>query len=155
MANMCSNQLVIKGLRSELMKFDAAFKKCVDGTENYRLNNLYPTPKKLLEKNDYIEIGDWRESHWGTRSEIDDPSMSVVVNELESIRYSFETRWSPIVEWVIAVSGKIHDITFYLDYHEPGMQFAGSLVCYNGRVLVDLYYEGSDYDRWVSEEFDE
>jgi Ferredoxin-like domain in Api92-like protein len=108
------------------------------------LNEFYPMPPELLEEapigDDYeakrdaiavrnnLEFGypswyEWSIDNWGTKwdiSEVDEDYMEKSADG-KTVTISFDTAWSPPLEWYDNISG--FDINAY--YYEPGGGFCG------------------------------
>ena len=83
---------------------------------------------------------DWCIENWGTKWE----PLSVDVEEnyedmpTPSLSYSFDTAWSPPINWLGKVSAKYPEITFFIEYSEPGMDMYGESRYTCGELTYDL-----------------
>ena len=86
----------------------------------------------------------WSIAHWGTKWDVEE--ILAEDEDTDYIGISFETAWSPPIEWVIAVSKKFPSLYFVLTYSEPGMGFAGEYrACKKDGIYEDINFpEGSE-----------
>ncbi|MCF7734310.1 MAG: hypothetical protein K9N23_21685 [Akkermansiaceae bacterium] len=72
---------------------------------------------------------------WGTKWDLTETEGNLVAADLVgSGEAFFNTAWSPPVQALRALSLRCPGDTLRLDYHEPGMMFAGSASFHGGRV---------------------
>ena len=82
----------------------------------------------------------WCVENWGTKWE----PLSVDVEEnyedisAPSLSYSFDTAWSPPLNWLSTVSTKYPQIKFFIEYSEPGMDMYGESRYTNGELTYEL-----------------
>ena len=82
----------------------------------------------------------WCVENWGTKWE----PLSVDVEEnyedmlAPSLSYSFDTAWSPPLNWLSTVSTKYPQIKFFIEYSEPGMDMYGESRYTNGALTYEL-----------------
>lgn len=76
---------------------------------------------------------DWQIKHWGTKWDIE---AELVDDEAENgyLTYSFNSAWSPPVEWLEHVSREYPTIRFLLKYEEDGAGFMGRAKAIGGVV---------------------
>jgi hypothetical protein len=53
------------------------------------------------------------------------------------VRFRFDTAWSPAKAVVVAMAGQSPLLKLKLEYQEPGGEFAGTLICEHGVVVLD------------------
>ena len=145
MPNWCENTLWISGDASKVKEF---VEKAKGEDTDLSLNNFVPTPEELLtgpapnlkrddetdeehkarmqtlkDRYGYTDWFDWRIAHWGTKWDV-----QAEVNYEEgdcSAVFTFDSAWSPPIEWLEAVSRLYPELHFSLKYDEPGMTFMG------------------------------
>jgi hypothetical protein len=127
MANFCENNLRVSGDVKELKDFVKKVGKKFD------FNKVVPMPKKY-EKGE--KWWGWRISHWGCKWTPYTESINVELDNLSdgSIFASFDTPWSPPVEFIKTASKKYKNLSFLLRYEEPGMGFTGIALAKKGKV---------------------
>lgn len=97
---------------------------------------------------------EYDDSVWGTKWDLDDMEGNLVATDLtNSGEAFFNTAWSPPLPVIGALSRMFPGDAFRLDYHEPGMIFAGRAVFRAGNT-DDTYFEGeADVNRIGREVF--
>jgi hypothetical protein len=90
----------------------------------------------------------WSVQHWGTKWDAADVSVCDVAPG--RVALSFDTAWSPPEPWVATVSSQFPDLTFTLEFFEPGVDVEGWASFVNG----DLVDEGNELG-WAQELRDE
>lgn len=133
MPNWCSNILTItpkdnkKNTLMELKAFYYENKGSIDGErQDLTFSSGVPLPKKNGEL-DY----DKRNVMWGTKWE---PTDVYYEDKGDELHYSFETAWSPPIEWVENVSKYYPNLMFNLEYEEPGMGLYGGINVIDGKI---------------------
>lgn len=104
-----------------------------------------------VEKHGHRHWYSWCIDNWGTKWDLGNvsivrtalvPEMVQLANQEEdppgSVVIDFETAWSPPIEGFRQVSSMFPDLTFELDYAEPGMGFAGTATIRKGEVVDDV-----------------
>lgn len=128
---------------------------------DFTFEGLYPTPKELVEvvappmwrgdetdtegKEAYQKhlaelIGkyghdnwyDWRVENWSTKWDCAESYISV--DNTDTFIVSYDTAWSPNINWMKYVSELYPDLHFELQYMETGCSFCGVATCENGEV---------------------
>lgn len=138
MPNWCEHDLVIQGNPEDIAKFKDFAK-----SENSVLdqNKFIPYPKKFLPALKVFRPGEyeWRKKHWGTKWEIEAPSLyeGKTRNGKTTLQYFFLCAWSPCLPIILAMGKKFKSLQFKLHYYEPGMEFQGDYVIKNGKVITD------------------
>jgi len=115
MPNYCLNRLQITAAPEVFYHFIAAHKGVLS------FNRLVP-----LRENTYENAIE----RWGTKWDI--VEQNVAINPFDT---RFETAWTPPRQWLRNVAQQYPDITFKLDYYEPGVGFRGV-----------IHAHGLDYD---------
>lgn len=135
MANYCENNLSISGDGKELKEFN---KKTQTKKLVFTLEKLVPTPKEYLKKGDERWY-DWRKKEWGTKWDVYPDSVSKDFDD-DRIDISFDTAWSPPLEWLKKASKIFKNLFFRIHYKEEGMGYEGVAKVNNGK-LEDKYIE--------------
>lgn len=86
-----------------------------------------------LQKYGAVNWYDWASKNWGTKwadyeTELSDRSEG-------HVEITYETAWGPAEQGVLKLSEVFPDLTFRVDYDEPGMSFVGHHVAQNGEML--------------------
>jgi hypothetical protein len=90
----------------------------------------------------------WSIRYWGTKwdvygqinvSGLDLFENADPDNEIELV-YSFDTAWSPPINWLVKVAKDFPENKFELRYYEPGCGFAGSIIVKGDEILSDNEY---------------
>jgi hypothetical protein len=142
MPNWCTNSLSVTAENKEDL---TQFLEKVRGEDEsgnlqeFTFHSLVPRPKS--ESDNWY---DWNIGNWGTKWDANDAYVSI---EEEYAYFSFDTAWSPPIEWVRAVAPMFPELTFELTYHEGGMGFAGKL-CMQGEEVFDDFTVGSDSEEY-------
>ena len=113
------------------------------------LNSLYPVPeelassphsrrKTLIRKYGADNWCDWCTRNWGTKWDV----QAVLEAEGEGyLEYSFQSAWSPPLEWLEKVTWDYPELSFRLKYEEEGAGFMGVATAEEGNVSNrSIYY---------------
>ena len=88
----------------------------------------------------------WKElpqlNNWGTKWDLSDACINDD-NESDSISFGFSSAWAPPVTAFETWARGQDNVTFQLDYFEPGIGFVGTAT-YDGEYFDDNYIEASD-----------
>ena len=90
--------------------------------------------KELIRKYGFNNWYDWKVNNWGTKWDI---SAGLEEKENGHLVYSFDTAWSPPIEWLQKVSEQYDKLKFNLYYEEPSMCFRGEALAENGQIGDD------------------
>jgi len=142
MPNWSINNLQVSGDKVDI----ELFKKKAKGEDTeLSLNSLHPVPaelmgtvspssprkKMLIGKYGADDWYDWRIRNWGTAWDV----QAVMEDEDEKyLQYSFDSAWSPPVEWLEKVARDYPQLSFRLEYEEDGMDFMGVATAKEGKV---------------------
>lgn len=74
---------------------------------------------------------DWNTANWGTKWDASDPDVEI---NPKSIKITFQTAWSPPLEWLEKASKAHPELTFEMGYSEYGMNFYGEATAINGEL---------------------
>ncbi len=132
MPNWCSNTLTISGHKYDI---EAIVDKLKNGDKDKMFQTLIGTNPEISEQEYERNWYDQNISRFGTKWDISYVIDDMIIND-ESITYSFESAWSPPVEFCRHLS-KIYNVQCTLYYSEPGCGFAGQFTC-------DAEYEEDD-----------
>ena len=161
MPNWCYNHLTVTGDVKQLKEFvDKSTDKSLmheDSESVFTFMGTMPIPKDLnitsgssasqdekeqaiLNKGlyGYATWYDWCINEWGTKW--DACSSDIQTNDKDQFTVSFETAWSPPVDWLGTTCKNYPELVFEMEYEEPGMGYAGTSYCSNGE------YEESNWD---------
>ena len=75
----------------------------------------------------------WENANWGCKWGASSPDLQA--EEPRFLQYSFDTPWGPPEPFLQKISEDWPALSFELDYEEPGMDFAGTLVCEEGQIV--------------------
>ena len=166
MPNWCENRLQVTGPQKDQDRFledvDGGINEVAGGMYKgerifLTFEPLFPTPQELLdtkcpctdeglaakhiEKYGFPDWYAWRIKNWGTKW---DAVESKLIRVSPCLIYSFDTAWSPPIEWLRNISNHFPELIFTLDYEEVGMCFEGRCIIQNGHDLLDYYQDMSD-----------
>ena len=139
MPNWCFNTLTVSGAPEDLLAFRERARGISssaegDGVLALSLHALVPEPEFEDPKESYK----FRCTMWGTKWDLG----SVDFQESEAaLWYEFATAWSPPRNWLRLVAYEFSDLRFVLAYAEPGLRFAGEIVCEDGAVCTTYHTE--------------
>jgi len=153
MPNWCDNELTMEGTPEDVEK---VFEFMKTAECEFDFNQAIPYPQKYKEMDDERErLGykefhekygenasdgynaggyDWCIENWGTKWNACEPHRERDVMQ-------FETAWSPPSPIVIALAKKFQSVSFYLEYFEGGMGFAGGFSCLSLESQEDYDYD--------------
>ena len=160
MPNHVDNDFWVTGDLTSLLEFEEFAKEPMhDGESVLSANKFVPYPTAFKEADDAAAIErekgnwavkdgfnsggyDWCLENWGTKWGIYD---AVLVHKHAGVRkgslkYRFNSAWSPPIPVILAMSKKYPSLKFTLKYYEGGMGFKGDFVAADGAVFVDEYY---------------
>ena len=163
MPNWCWNHLEVTGDEIQLREF--VEKSLVSPEENeihdrteFSFNGTYPMPKTLritagthlsfIEKiKRYINIKlyghdnwyNWSIANWGTKWDACEGCINH--NDIDFFSVSFETAWSPPINWIDNIMQDFPDLCFQLEYEEPGMCFGGLLQAQYQTIWEDVNWD--------------
>lgn len=110
--------------------------------------------ENLLKETGHSGWYSWCCANWGTKWDVRGDDIEVVLNSQEgesSMHITFDTAWSPPVEWVEKVSADYPELLFELCYAEGGMGFWGVVEYKAGDVLSQGEHTGMG--TWVDDEY--
>jgi len=148
MPNWCQNQLTVTGATPELRAW------LEDGFSFQRMKPVHPA--KTRKNNPDVP---WRQtvaqcSAWGTKWDLDENEQREAASELlECGNAWFDTAWNPPMGALTALSGRFPEVTLILDYHEPGVCFAGHATFEAGGCDDQSTQEPAEVNRIACETF--
>ena len=126
--------------------------KAVGEDTELSLNNFHPMPrelectvspssprnKALIDKYGADNWCDWCTRNWGTKWDV----QAVLEAEGEGyLEYSFQSAWSPPLEWLEKVTWDYPGLSFRLKYEEEGAGLIGVATAEEGNVRNrSIYY---------------
>ena len=142
MPNWCNNTLRITGPEADIEAFKkkavghSPWHKPPEGEEPDALNfhSLLPVPDDVLAAGYEAAGYDWERDHWGCKW---GACHAELIDEWDGcVCYSFDTAWSPPIEFCQSVARQWPTLTFILEYEEGGMGFKG-LARFEGETHED------------------
>lgn len=139
MPNWCNNTLRISGDKEVISRIKDWYEKHQSGkTELGLFGTFYPLPeelkntqspsrepnKALIEKYGVDNWYDFQTTNWGTKWDANEVCMA---GETENgIRLSFDTAWSPPIQFYEKLSEDYPKLHIRASYYEPGMDYCGT-----------------------------
>lgn len=180
MPNWCYNKLTIEGPKDEIARFKNGLVKDEKGYICI-LDSYFPRPEELmitsgflsednpeyetwkaakdanLEKYGFADWYDWSIVNWGSKWQ--DTHTELEIDGEDSVTFSYDTAWSPIVEGLKKISKDFPTIRFENYMDEESGAFRGTMVIRDGELLFYKTFSPSDYDvpfvPWDSPEYEE
>jgi len=142
MPNWCNNHLTVKGENENVQRFKdkavghSPWDKPPEDEKPSALNfhSLVPVPDNVLQAGYEAKGYDWELQNWGCKwgaccaELVDDNGCELF--------YGFDTAWSPPVKFLELLGKLWPNLTFILEYEEPGMGYKG-LAKFEGEVQED------------------
>jgi hypothetical protein len=152
MPNWCYNVLEVSPLNNdhkslvELKGFKFENRGSIDNEHSdLTFSAQVPVPKNTPDQYD------WVINNWGTKWEANE----VHLGENDgNLTYSFETAWAPPIPWLEKVSSYYSNLTFVLNFEEPGVGMYGGVRAENGQIVEewDNDQPGNEEDEITPEE---
>jgi hypothetical protein len=139
MPNWCHNYLLIQGPTSSLKDL---MSKSIDPDYpqyEFSLNGLVTIPSNVESETK------WSSENWGTNRDLQDANIAYGYDD-QYVSMLFLSSWSPSITWVKKVSSFYPDLSFRLQYFEPGMAYAGCLEIQKNQMICDVSFKCSDED---------
>ena len=144
MPNWCWNHLEVSGDEKQLHEFvEKSLSKYDDGKNRFTLNGTHPMPEELnitkgtqtqdekkqailnKAKYGYTDWYEWKYAEWGTKW--DACEAHIDHNDIDYFAVTFDSAWAPPIQWIDNIMKDFPDLSFTLEYEEPGMGFGGRL----------------------------
>jgi len=97
-------------------------------------DGLLDLHERLAVSNNWYE---WNNRNWGTKWDISPDSSHFERNSDTTFTGWFDTAWSPPIPFVAAASARHPHLLFELDFVEESMDYAGTVVVRNGRIVSE------------------
>ena len=139
MPNWCWNHLEVTGDEIQLREFVEKSTINIEENDEFSFNGTYPMPEDLNitsgtqtqeekeqailneAKYGYTDWYHWRVAEWGTKW--DACESHIDHNDINYFAVTFESAWSPPIAWIDNIMQDFPDLSFTLEYEEPGMCF--------------------------------
>jgi len=150
MPNHCDQDLFVYGDEVTLREFQE-FSKERDSLLS--ANKYIPYPEKYKKQDEVAEIArlsgnydvrdgfnsggyEWCCQNWGTKWGIYSCALKEekFSGKRSSLKYNFESAWSPANKIILAMGQKFPTLRFKLKYYEMGAQFKGTFEVKNGMI---------------------
>ena len=131
MPNWCWNHLEVSGDEIQLQKF-------VEKSMNAHKETEFSF-EGTLPRGDRKDWYNWSLDNWGTKWDACEPYIDH--NDIDYFAVSFETAWSPPIDWINHIMQDFPDLSFTLEYEEPGMCFGGRLSAQYKVIWDDLHWD--------------
>ena len=145
MPNYCSNAIVVKSNGSKEAERELVeFFERIDSTKGKSQSGIFSE----FVSGKYMDSSEWRSDNWGTGWDIGHKAITFVTEN----HMTFETSWSPPIQWVLTVSKEYPRLIFEIAFSEMGMSFAGVIEAQDGEVLSEDEVEVGwtpDEDEWL------
>tara|TARA_Y100001938_G_scaffold149911_1_gene238677 strand:+ start:1208 stop:1756 length:549 start_codon:yes stop_codon:yes gene_type:complete len=132
MPNWCWNHLEVSGDEIQLREF------VEKSTINIKENDEFSF-EGTLPRGDRKDWYNWSIENWGTKWDACEACINH--NDIDYFAVSFETAWSPPIDWIENIMKNFPDLCFTLEYEEPGMCFGGKLFAQHERVFEDNHWD--------------
>jgi hypothetical protein len=157
MPNWCWNHLEVTGDEKQLREFVEKSTIDIEKDDEFSFNGTHPQPEDLNitagtqtqeekeqailneAKYGYADWYGWRNAEWGTKWDACEPN--ILHNDIDFFSVSFETAWGPPTEWISNIMQDFPDLSFTLEYDEPGMCFGGRLSAQYEVIWDDLHWD--------------
>jgi len=123
MPNWCWNNLEVSGDEKQLHEFVEKSTTTI-GTSDLRSGDEFSF-EGTLPRGDRKDWYEWSIANWGTKWDACEPHINN--NDIDSFSVSFDTAWAPPIDWINNIMQDFPDLSFTLEYEEPGMCFGGRL----------------------------
>ena len=137
MPNWCWNHLEVHGDEKQLHEFVEKSTKTI-GTSDLRSGDEFSF-EGTLPRGDRKDWYDWSLNNWGTKWDACEPN--ICHNDIDYFAVSFESAWSPPITWIENIIKDFPNLSFTLEYEEPGMCFGGRLLAQYETLWDDLHWD--------------
>ena len=132
MPNWCWNHLEVTGDEIQLREFVEKSTTNIESSDEFSFEGTLPRGNR---KDWY----DWSVENWGTKW--DACESTICNNDINYFSVSFESAWSPPINWIDNIMQDFPDLCFTLEYEEPGMCFGGRLSAQYEIIWEDFHWE--------------
>ena len=157
MPNWCWNHLEVTGDEIQLREFVEKSTIDIEKDDEFSFNGTYPMHEDLnitagtqtqdekeqailnKAKYGYTDWYEWHCGEWGTKWDACEPE--ILHNDINFFSVSFETAWSPPIEWIDHIMKDFPGLCFELEYEESGMCFGGLLQAQYEVIWEDVNWE--------------
>ena len=140
MPNWCWNHLEVTGDEIQLREFvEKSLVKDEHSLIESRLEDDNFSFEGTLPRGDRKDWYDWSVENWGTKW--DACESHIHHNDINYFSVSFDTAWSPPINWIDNIMQDFPDLSFTLDYEEPGMCFGGQLTAQYETIWEDAHWD--------------
>jgi hypothetical protein len=157
MPNWCQNKLIVKnnGNENEFRQFiDKGFGKEIRNEQEqivWRITNYFPTPellysieqtqnqvKKCKDKYGFDNPNEWNQFYWGTEY-CEEKLSSLRTDDKTYLSIEFTTSWNLPDKLLVLISCEFPDLSFQIDFEEPGIIGESSFLIKNGISFLICY----------------
>ena len=143
MPNWCSNFIRITGDKDKIENIKRLIELSRNEDEYPGLFTTLVGIPEGMSPTDYQEKWwDANIEHWGTKWDINPHETSVGLYD-EEITICQETAWSPPIPFCQKIA-QMFDVEVYIQYEEPGVDFAGECNCFPDGTYDDKEYTYSE-----------
>ena len=140
MPNWCWNHLEVSGDEKQLQEFvEKSLVKDEHSLIESRLEHDNFSFEGTLPRGDREDWYNWSLDNWGTKWDACEPYIDH--NDIDYFAVSFESAWSPPIAWIKNIMKDFPDLSFTLEYEEPGMCFGGRLLAQHDKLWDDLHWD--------------
>ena len=136
MPNWCWNHLTVTGDEKELQEF---VEKSTNALKEWPENPTEFSFEGTLPRGDRKDWYDWSIGNWGTKWDACYPHIEK--DDEECFAVTFDSAWSPPIEWLENIVHMFPKLYFTLEYEEPGMCFAGILEIQHNKMHDDRCWD--------------
>ena len=132
MPNWCWNHLEVTGDEIQLREFVEKSTTNIESSDEFSFEGTLP-------RGDRKDWYDWSVENWGTKW--DACESTICNNDINYFSVSFESAWSPPINWIDNIMQDFPDLCFTLEYEEPGMCFGVRLSAQYEIIWEDFHWE--------------
>ena len=151
MLNWCWNHLEISGDEKQLHKF-------VEKSTSAHKETKFSF-EGTLPRGDRKDWYNWSVENWGTKWDANEPY--ICHNDIDYFAVSFQSAWSPPINWINNILKDFPGLKFTLEYEETGMCFGGILTAQHDKIWDDDHWDLDEASEccegevnWEHEEFE-
>jgi len=132
MPNWCWNHLEVSGDEKQLQEFVEKSTTNIETSDEFSFEGTLP-------RGDRKDWYNWSIENWGTKWDACEPN--ICHNDIDYFAVSFESAWAPPIDWINNIMQDFPDLSFTLEYDEPGMCFGGRLSAQYKVIWDDLHWD--------------